>query len=519
LALLRRERSLRFVVFLLMVSSREVDERSRRPGERPERRRVDARIARNPRRLRRRGTTLRFERVRARRRFLILVALAIVAVVAVACVPPKPAPTAPTTTTRPKPPPPPPPPPPPQPTTTTKPPIPAICGVTASSAGPAAAAAPDDANANPNRYTAVVKHAGRSKVLTREVNSPDDIAQFRADAAAQGEVLAFAPDGEVHALTETPTWGFTDAKFQAAWAESGSSDGTGIRVAVLDTGVLGSHEDLTGHFDATPGADFTVSTTTPTLGVTTDPNGHGTHVSGIVAATYNNSVGVVGGAPGVTLVPVRVLGSGGSGSYAAVAAGILWAADKTKGNASVISMSLGGGGTDPGVVAAVTTVEDLTNSNYTHPVITVAAGNSSCATPSFPASLSSTFAQVLAVSALCKPGTTSRCTTANPFPSDAWRLADFSSLARNGSGNGIAAPGVGIISTWNDGAYKSLDGTSMATPFVAAGAALVVAHCPSDTAAQVVARLEASATDLGPAGVDKLYGYGMLDADNAVKGC
>jgi subtilisin/minor extracellular protease Epr len=59
----------------------------------------------------------------------------------------------------------------------------------------------------------------------------------------------------------------------------------------------------------------------------------------------------------------------------------------------------------------------------------------------------------------------------------------------------------------------------MATPFVAAAAALVVAHCPADTSTGVVSRLEQSAHDLGPSGVDKLYGFGIVDADAAVESC
>jgi subtilisin family serine protease len=372
-------------------------------------------------------------------------------------------------------------------------------------------------------------------VLTRRVHSSAEATAFRADAAAQGDVIAFAADGTVHALTQTPTWGFTDATFPTAWTEPTASTGTGIRVAILDTGVDATHPDLTGHFDLPAMMPDMVNSSdlnNPTLVPDSDPHGHGTHVSGIVAAT-DNTQGVVGGAPGVTLVPVRVLNSVGNGSYSNVAAGILWAADVSKGNARVISMSLGGSDDGGTVGAALATIEDPTNAQYTHPVVVIAAGNTGCATPSYPAIYAGTnpyqpvtaphtgFRQVLTVSAVCKPGTTGSCPTANPFPTDAYRLATFSSLAWNGSGaaTGITAPGVEINSTWPGGTYNVLSGTSMATPFVAAAAALVFAHCSADTSTQVVARLENSADDLGPVGPDKLYGFGMLDADNAVKGC
>jgi subtilisin family serine protease len=226
---------------------------------------------------------------------------------------------------------------------------------------------------------------------------------------------------------------------------------------------------------------------------------------------------------------VRVLGSGGSGTYSDVAAGILWAADVSKGDAQVITMSLGGSVSDSTVTQAIAAVEDVNNANYSHPVITVAAGNSSCSVPQFPASLANSTPQMLSVSALCKVGTntTTYCkSTTNPWPADVpYKLASYSSRAWSGTGTptGIAAPGTEIISTLpttvSSSGYGSLSGTSMATPFVAAAAALVVQHCPSDTAAQVVSRLESSAHDLGPSGVDTLYGYGKLDAAAAVTSC
>jgi serine protease len=452
------------------------------------------------------------ERSGARRRWLLLGAIALVAIVAAACLPPPPPPPPPTTTS----------------TTTTT--LPSFCNASAASA-PAAtdsnAAATGSNGKLENEYVAVVEKNGRSKVLTRHVESDADVARFHAEASSQGDVTSFAPDGEVQAFAETPTWGFTDSGFATAWGNPVSNDGNGVRVAELDTGVDTCHPDLTGHFTG-PSADIVTAadkSNPPTD--TSDPStsGHGTHVAGILAATAND-IGVVGGAPGVTLIPVRVLGKSGSGLYSDVAAGILWAADVTKGNARVITMSLGGTESDSTVTEAIAAVEDPSNPNYTHPVITVAAGNRSGASPSFPASLANTTPQLLSVSALCKSGTTTSCPSPAPFPADLpYELATYSSLAWDGSGTptGISAPGTQINSTLpkavSVGGYGVLSGTSMATPFVAAAAALVIHHCPSDTAAQVVSRLETSAHDLGSAGVDTWYGYGKLDAAAAVASC
>ena len=313
---------------------------------------------------------MHLERSGAWRRWSVLAAIAVVAVAAVACLPP-------------------PPPPPPPPTTTTTQPPPSICGVTAAGAAATDAGAGDEhggRDGNTTEYVAVVRRNGRSKVLTRQVQSPAELAQFRADAEAQGEVTAFEADGELQALTETPTWGFVDSGFTAAWGAAPVANGTGVRVAELDTGVDTTHPDLVGRFDGT-GADIVIALDKSNPPVaTTDPStsGHGTHVAGILSATEGNNLGVAGGAPGITLVPVRVLGTSGAGSYSDVAAGIYWAADVTKGNAAVITMSLGGKSTSSVVTQAIADIENPANTNYTHPVITVAAGNSGCTDPAVP---------------------------------------------------------------------------------------------------------------------------------------
>ena len=381
---------------------------------------------------------MQLERSRGRRRLMLLAVVAVVAVVAAACLPPPPPPPPPTTTTTT--------------TTTTKPPPPAICGISASSVDAPASDPTTQRNASAGRYAAVVEKEGRSEVLTRNVSSPAEIAQFQADAAAQGEVIAFAPDGEVQATAEVPTWGFVDSKFTAAWDEAtpDPTNGTDVRVAELDTGIDTAHPELTGHFDVEPGADI-VTATAPTLLKPPQPaldpppadaddpssSGHGTHVAGIIAATAGNGVGVAGGAPGVTLVPVRVLNSSGSGSYADVAAGILWAADVTKGNAA-------GDHDEPRRERRPTTrspprstsVLDPTNPNYTHPVITVAAGNSSCSGTQFPASLGATPTRRCSRCRRCaRWALTGSCPSKTPWPADgAYKLATYSSLAWNGTG-------------------------------------------------------------------------------------
>src|SRR3954454_17483892 len=277
-----------------------------------------------------RAQQVHLERSGAWRRWSVLAAIAVVAVVAAACLPPAPpppppAPLAPTTTT------------------TTQPPT-SICGVTAAGAAASDTGAGADrrgGDGNTTEYVAVVRHNGRSKVLTRQVQSPAERAQFRAEAEAQGDVTAFEADGELQALTETPTWGFVVSGFTAAWGGAPVSNGTGVRVAELDTGVETTHPDLVGRFDGT-GADIVIAVDKSNPPVaTTDPStsGHGTHVAGILAATEGNNLGVAGGAPGITLVPVRVLETSGAGSYSDVAAGLYWAADITKGNAAVITMS------------------------------------------------------------------------------------------------------------------------------------------------------------------------------------
>src|SRR4051794_18657496 len=113
-----------------------------------------------------------------------------------------------------------------------------------------------------------------------------------------------------------------------------TSTGSGVVVAVVDTGVLAPHEDLQGQLVA--GRDFVQS---PNDDTPQDENGHGTHVSGIIAAAANNGKGIEGVAPGARIMPIRVLDANGVGDADTVAKGINWAVDH---GANVINLSLGG---------------------------------------------------------------------------------------------------------------------------------------------------------------------------------
>lgn len=276
-------------------------------------------------------------------------------------------------------------------------------------------------------------------------------------------------------------WGVRTAGFPTAWLTA-TGQGLGVRVGVIDTGVQGDHPDLTGAVVA--GADFVAATDGRS-----DPNGHGTHVAGIVAARADG-IGGVGGAPAATVVPVRVLGPGGSGSMADVVAGIYWAVDT--GAATVLNLSLAG----PASASLSTAVGYAVGHGV---VVVAAAGNSGCSVSvAYPGGYAAT-AGVLAV------GSTDAADQRSSFSS-------------TGSHVSIAAPGSGIWSTVPTSTWGLKSGTSMASPMVAAAAALLRGRCPALTPAQVEARLEATALDLAPAGPDTAFGAGRLRADAAVAG-
>lgn len=259
-----------------------------------------------------------------------------------------------------------------------------------------------------------------------------------------------------------------------AWAAG--FDGTGVRVAVLDTGVDATHPDLAGKVVA-------MQNFTPTPDVT-DHFGHGTHVASIVAGTGAASSGLRKGvAPGATLVNGKVLDDGGFGLDSWVIAGMEWAARDQ--GADVVNMSLGGGpsdGTDPLSQA----VNQLTATYGT--LFAIAAGNFGGR---------STVASPGAASAALTVGAVDKSDVLAGFSSRGPRVGDFAIKPD------IAAPGVGINAARAAGTslgeplddfYTRLSGTSMATPHVAGSAALLVQRHPAWTPEQLKAELVTTAT-------------------------
>ncbi len=232
-----------------------------------------------------------------------------------------------------------------------------------------------------------------------------------------------SPDPEP---TQTLPWGIDRID-----ADLVSIMGTGINVAIIDTGIDLDHPDL----NPISGYDFVNRDS-----IADDDNGHGTHVAGIVAALDNN-YGVVGVAPKASIYAIKVLNRRGSGYISSIIAGIDWCIDN---NIDIINMSLGSYSNVPEFGA----ICDKAKNTYGI-LIVAAAGNDATSTPFYPASYKS----VISVGA----------TTIND------QLAYFSNL-----GFEIAAPGYDIYSTYKGGIYKTLSGTSMASPHVAGTLALML---------------------------------------------
>ena len=297
----------------------------------------------------------------------------------------------------------------------------------------------------------------------------------------------------MQSVEDTLPWGVDRINAEQVWGgaenavnvASGRNDGSGVTVAVLDSGI-GPNSDVT----VAGGTSFVSGVSSYN-----DDNGHGTHVAGIIAAR-DNGFGVIGVAPGASLLSVKVLDSTGSGYMDDVAAGVNWAVSH---GADVINMSLGCYTTPVSACDDPVLGDAVSNAAANNVVVVAAAGNSCnafCTTSTDNVGYPARYPDVIAVGAICGTTVTTYCSSADS-------IALFSS---RGPDVEVAAPGDYIYSTYGSG-YAYLSGTSMASPHVAGLAALVVACGYHGAAAR--SRIDGTAQDLGSPVRDSLYGYGV----------
>ncbi|HWO95053.1 MAG TPA: S8 family peptidase [Bacillus sp. (in: firmicutes)] len=325
---------------------------------------------------------------------------------------------------------------------------------------------------------------------------PEVQLETRIDSNTKPESAAASVPGD-----QTP-WGieaiYNDSSIQSTLG------GKGIKVAVLDTGVYTNHIDLSGQAEQCK--DFTKANSPLVDGSCSDRNGHGTHVAGTILANGGyDQLGIYGVAPEADLWAYKVLNDRGSGYSDDIAGAIRHAADEAvrTGSRVIISMSLGSASNNTLIASAV----DYAYSKGT--LVVAAAGNSGPGdnTIGYPGALKN----AVAVAAL-----------ENVQQNGTYRVADFSSRGNPSTDEDytiqerdieVSAPGRAIESTWHDGTYNTISGTSMATPHISGLAAKIWSVNPSMSNTQLRTELQNRS---------KLYdvkgGYGAATGDDYASG-
>ncbi|MBI5117913.1 S8 family serine peptidase [Candidatus Poribacteria bacterium] len=345
--------------------------------------------------------------------------------------------------------------------------------------------------------------------ISNAENVPDAVKKVAAD-----RLVEFAEPDYIRYANYLPNdplysqqWDMTRVELPLFWdVQKGVQS---VIVAVTDTGIDLDHPDLVnqlwqnpgeipgnnidddhnGYRDDYNGYDFAGDGVFPLEGAE-DPIpddtyvGHGTHVSGTIAAQQDNSIGISGEAPGVKIMAVRVLGGIlGAGFSSDIAEGVIYATDN---GASVINMSLGG------TMKTMTEYNSLKYAWDNNVFIAAAAGNEGdTGNPiGYPAAY---------------------CFTTSVGATDS--LDNIASFSTHNVFVEVSGPGVEILSTVPGGVYESSgwSGTSMATPHVAGLAALLYSQYPGIANWQVRSMLQSGVIDRGAAGWDAFYGYGRVD--------
>ena len=302
---------------------------------------------------------------------------------------------------------------------------------------------------NLERY--ISKHNNSDPVLVVvEIEDKNMMQEARAAAEkCEGvlytDPLAYFYTDEFSDPRVSEQWGLTPIDAYDAW--NGNSGLSGITIAVLDTGVRLTHEDLAGNILA--GWDFIDNDSDPK-----DENGHGTHVAGIAAALCNNGKGIASPAGGAKILPVRVLNAGGSGDVLSISDGIRYAADK---GADIINLSLGGVGDTRTLRLAVEYAQSRGC------LLVASAGNNNSTLKSYPAAYNG----VIVAASISR----------SPNPDHPYAESFFSNYNDELAYRTIHAPGENILSTYNNGdsSYSYMSGTSMSAPYISGMAAALKA--------------------------------------------
>jgi subtilisin family serine protease len=336
----------------------------------------------------------------------------------------------------------------------------------------------------------IYEHALDGYVMKTSGNmSATLVSELRQDP----RVAFVEPDQRVHALAQKVPAGVD--RVDGDLSPTISGDGSGAvdaDIAILDTGIDLTHPDLNVYHE---------KTFVPGTSSADDDNGHGTHVAGIAAAK-DNSIGVVGMAPGARLWSIKVLDSNGAGSISDIIAGIDYVTAHSN-EIDVVNLSFGCQCNSPALDAAIN------NAVQAGVVFVVAAGNDHKDASSFSPARNP---NVIAVSAMAdSDGKCGGQGISTKYGND----DTFASFSNYGSPVDIVAPGVGILSTYGDGKYAQLSGTSMAAPHVTGGIALYESSHPGASPAQVKAALEESGTKPASGCSGEGQGYFTGDPDGA----
>ena len=279
-------------------------------------------------------------------------------------------------------------------------------------------------------------------------------------------------------------WALPIIKAPQAWDVTTGGE---VIVAVVDTGVDYSHEDLAGK--VIKGYDYVNNDNDPM-----DDHYHGTHVAGTIAGVTNNGIGIAGVSWGAKILAVKVLDASGTGTSFSVAQGIRYAADY---GAKIINLSLGG--PEP----SATLSDAIAYAHGKGCIIVAAAGNEGTDAALYPAA----YQNVIGV------GATGINDLKASYSNYGWYV---DVAAPGGDGDLNIIPSNGILSCYLGNRYAWAEGTSMAAPHVAGLAALIASRYPGKTGDQLARSIMRAVDDLGVPGRDDIYGYGRINAEKAV---